>query len=405
MSCRKQIALPWQCLSLLVVLMLPLAGCWDRTEVNDLALVTAAGLDKGRNGNVRLSLLLAVPAALPGASGGGGMMGAGGSTGGQQPTIVVSAEGVTVAEAMTKLQEKLPRRIFWGHSRVIVFGERLARDGIVEHLDFFARYPRTRLHAYVFVSKGNTEQVLTFIPPMERNAAETMRELAKFRISVNTTLKTLLQMFNTEEQTAVVPWIEPTARDGEEGQGIQLRINGAAIFKNGKMIGHASDSLTRGIMWVRNDIKTATVTVRVNNSGYVTLLQLNSRTTVKPFIENGKWKIALDIVTDDDIVQNTTRLNANDPNVTNLLEKKAEEEIKQRIREALVFAQKRMKADIFGFGEAFHRAYPEEWQKAKARWEELFPAVEVTVRVKANVRRSGLTNFPLAVPENEVKKP
>ncbi|GAB6933558.1 hypothetical protein JCM14719A_19110 [Calditerricola satsumensis] len=101
--------------SLCLLSLLLLTGCWDRVEINDLALVTAAGLDKGKGKTVKLSLQLAVPAAMPSVAGGdGGGLGGGGAGAGRPPTLVVSAEGITIADAMTKLQEKLPRRIFWG---------------------------------------------------------------------------------------------------------------------------------------------------------------------------------------------------------------------------------------------------------------------------------------------------
>ncbi|GAB6933557.1 hypothetical protein JCM14719A_19100 [Calditerricola satsumensis] len=287
---------------------------------------------------------------------------------------------------------------------MIVIGERLARESIVPHIDFFARYPRTRLHAYVFVSKGNAAQVLSHIPPLERNAADAMRELAKFRIGKSTTMKELLQMLHTEGQSALVPWIEETATDGKQGDATLLRLDGVAILKNGKMIGYANDRLTRGILWVRNEIETATITTRVNHDGRVSMVQLKARTTMRPSVQNGKWKLTLDIVTDADVVQNETHLNVTDPNVAKMLERKAEEEIETRIREALSLVQKRMKADVFGIGEAFRRAYPHEWQRVKRRWDEIFPTVDVTVRVKAYVRRSGMINIPPAFPEREVKK-
>ncbi|MDP4086958.1 MAG: Ger(x)C family spore germination protein, partial [Bacillota bacterium] len=38
-----------------------LSGCWDRREVNDLALVTAAGIDKKSDGLLELSVLVFIP--------------------------------------------------------------------------------------------------------------------------------------------------------------------------------------------------------------------------------------------------------------------------------------------------------------------------------------------------------
>lgn len=231
-----------------------------------------------------------------------------------------------------------------------------------------------------------------------------MRELAEFRFGKRTTLKDLLQKLHTEQQTVIVPWIEETAVDGNQDRGTLLRLNGAAIFKGGKMIGYADDRLMRGILWVRDEIETATITAKVDRDGYISMQQLKAHTTMRPSIHNGKWKLTLDIITDDDVVHNASTLDPNDPKVAKMLENKTEEIINIRVHEALDLAQKQLKADIFGFGEAFRRAYPKEWQAAKTRWNEIFPTVEVTVRVKASVRRAGLTNVPPAIPESEVKK-
>ncbi|MDG0790058.1 hypothetical protein OMP38_03720 [Cohnella ginsengisoli] len=43
-------------------MLLPLsAGCWDRLEINDLALVMATGIDEVEEGQVKLSVQIFVP--------------------------------------------------------------------------------------------------------------------------------------------------------------------------------------------------------------------------------------------------------------------------------------------------------------------------------------------------------
>lgn len=47
---------------ILIIVMLPLlTSCWGRTEVSDIAIVTAIAVDKGENENILLSLQIAVP--------------------------------------------------------------------------------------------------------------------------------------------------------------------------------------------------------------------------------------------------------------------------------------------------------------------------------------------------------
>lgn len=49
-----------------------LTSCWDRTEVNDLALVTAVGIDKKNEKTFELTVEMNIPRALSGGGGGGG---------------------------------------------------------------------------------------------------------------------------------------------------------------------------------------------------------------------------------------------------------------------------------------------------------------------------------------------
>jgi spore germination protein KC len=81
----------------------------------------------------------------------------------------------------------------------------------------------------------------------------------------------------------------------------------------------------------------------------------------------------------------------NGPNNITMLERELESDLKGRIKLTLKKVQKEMKADIIGFGEAFHRKYPEEWLDVKERWDEVFPTVEVTLNIKSNVRRPGMS--------------
>lgn len=148
---------------LVCVNLILLSGCWDRTEVNDLALIVGLGIDQKKDGKIMITVELIAPKA----AGGGQMLGGGGGDGGGggRGKIVRSGTGATVADAISNLQEKLPRRVFWGHTKVIVFGERAARAGIRQHLDFLSRNPQARLRSNVLVSKGTAKSVLELIPP------------------------------------------------------------------------------------------------------------------------------------------------------------------------------------------------------------------------------------------------
>ena len=53
--------------------ILLLSGCWDRSEVNQLAMVTAIGIDQKEEHRIELSVQVIVPRAIMGGGGGLGM--------------------------------------------------------------------------------------------------------------------------------------------------------------------------------------------------------------------------------------------------------------------------------------------------------------------------------------------
>jgi spore germination protein KC len=384
--------------------VLPIAGCWDRKEINDVLLVSAIGIDK-TNEKVELSVQIVVPKAT-----GGGQQSMGGSEGGggggTNPTFVNSATGTTIADAMAKLQEQISRKIFWGQLKVLVIGEELAKEGIREHVDYLARHPQSRLRIHVFVSKGKAANILEVLPPLEKSSAESARELANLQFGMNKTMKELLQMLKGEAGAAALPRIEEVPpKTGGEKDHTTLRLNGTAVFKKGKMVGYVNDELTRGILWVRNEIKRATITIEPKEAkGHVSLELIRAKTQRIPHIEKGTWKMTLKAVAEDDVVQNAANLDLLQPTVIKMLQQQAEKDLENRVYMALEKVQKGMKADIFGFAEAFHRKYPKQWAAAKDRWDQIFPHVEVKVDAKVYIHRPGLSTEPPAVPENEVHK-
>jgi spore germination protein KC len=352
--------------------------------------------------------MLTVELIVPKAVGGGGQMigGGGGGGGGGAETIVRSGTGTTVADAISNLQEKLPRRIFWGHTEVIVFGEKAAKAGIRQHLDFLGRNPQARLRANVFVSKGTAKSVLELSPLIEQSSAEVLRELSESQLLLRVTVKDALQMLSGDAGAAALPMVEilPPEKGKQELQ-TNAFINRTAIFKKDKMVGDINDKLTRGVLWLRNEVKQANVTITPKGEkGKITSTLIRAHTELIPKYEKGKWKMIVKATAEDDIILNGTKLNLMNPKYTKMIEKELAKETEKRIRAALKKVQKEMKADIFGFAEVFHRKYPREWNRVKDRWEEIFPDVEVVVKTKAYVRRPGIGTTPQGLPEQEVKQ-
>lgn len=373
-----------------IIMLLILSGCWDRIEVNDLAIVVATGLDKTDEGEIELSVQIVNPKSM-------GSQSSGGQGGGGENTVEKTT-GKTIFDARSKLQEKVSRKLFWGHNHTIFIGKKMAEAGIRKHLDFFSRHPFTRLRAFVFMTDEKPDELLKVTPDLERSSSKVAKDLAKLKVGLSITAKELLDMLSGERRGAVLPKIqiekEPPYTEG-------LKIYGAAIFNNGKMTDELDDKEVRGLLWIRDEIDTASVTIEPEKGeGRISFHIFDSSSKLIPSIENENWKIKIEILSEDDVVENETKLDMMNPEIIKKLKGQLEEQIEDRVKLALEIVQKEMKVDVLGFEKAFHRHYPDEWRKAN--WEEVFPEIEVKVSSEVKIRRPGRSTAPEGVPENEV---
>ncbi|ETI68642.1 Ger(x)C family spore germination protein [Neobacillus vireti] len=375
---------------LLCLIILLLAGCWDRTEVNDLAIILATGVDVSKKEAIELSVQVFIPKPAEG----GQQEGVSSGTNSSQ-TLVRSAEGVTIADAMSRLQEKLTRRIFWGQNEVLVIGEKLAKRGIEDQIDFWMRHSEPRERADVFVSMDSAKEVLESMPELERDSAKQLRKLVDSQIGVKVTVKDLSEMLSGEAGAAVIPWVaklSPSNLGVNKGKNIPF-IQGAAVLRGDKMVGWLSDKETRGILWPRNEMKSGIITIRTNGeTGYVSLNLLRSNNQLMPKIMNGKWSIRVKTDADLEVIQNTSNLSLLHSKSLKEVERKVVQEIEDREKLALSKTQEKLNADIFGFAEAFQRKYPRIWRRKSSEWKEIFPKVDITFETKVNIIRTGLEN-------------
>lgn len=365
-------------------ILLFLAGCWDKNEINDLAVVLAAGIEKDTNDTIRLSLQIKTPVPQ-GTS--------------IAPVEVKQGSGKTIFDAMEELQERVPRKIFWGHNEAIFISEELAKEGIREHLDFFARYVEVRLRNHIFITKNKILDIMNIKPIFATSTGEITKKIAHLESGLSVDIRKLLVMMSSDVETAAIPWVEIEEELEELKQ--ELRVNGIAIFKHNKMIDYINDELTRGVLWVRDEIKSASVTIQPSEAEnkYISFELIKSETKVIPTYKDGKWKVLLKIITEDDVVQNQTKLNVMEPSTRKKLEKKIGESIVQRIHSMLEIIQKNLGADILNIGEAIHRKYPKKWKEIKSDWEEVFRDLHIDIETEVMIERPGSSTKPIDDPK------
>ncbi|CAI6082179.1 Spore germination protein B3 [Paenibacillus sp. JJ-100] len=370
--------------------VLVLTGCWDQTEIDELAIVTSAAFDKSDHGQVDVSLEVLIPSSISGGSGGGS--GSGGS-GSEEKTMIKSSKGVNIADALSKLQSELPRHIFFGLCKVFIFGEELAKEGLQDHLDYLVRDPRPRERSFIFISQGKAKHMIELSTLLEVYSAEAIRKMANMEYGMKVTLLELDEMIAEEDRSAAIPYLTTKMEAGNSGEVKELpKMDGIAVCQEDRMVGRMSRSTTRGLLWLRGEIKDYTVSFTPENEeGKLSVTPISTEVHLIPKIQDEEWKVIIHIKTDGTIAQNGTNLNLSDAKTLKKVEYDFGEAIKSRVSSAFQEMQK-MKADVIYLGKRFHRKYPKQWKKVKGQWEEFIPEVKTEFVIDAHIGGLGYTN-------------
>lgn len=372
----KKILLIW-------ITLLFLTGCWDRSEVNDMAYVTETGFDKVGDNQFRVS----VQVPLPGDMGESSTSGGGGGTGGG-PYYVDSGIGRNVRESNDDLQKRMSRELYFGHRRILIFGEELARFGFQKSLDVVLEQPQSRLSSYVYVTKGEALNILNATPHFEQLPSEALREMAKAQHGY--TVKDVLNDIAKPGKDPVihVAMVKETQNGESEDKKDELMVDGFGVLKGDKLKFFSNKEETNGILWLTENFVGRNYTYVVGEKDELNITIKSQTADLKMNEDNEIPEFSINISVEAEMMQNEPNLNLDNEEDYNLAVGNMKEQIKSEVTSILEHSTKEG-IDIYGLGWYLFRNHNFLWEdKFKDRWEEVLPELEVNVNVNAEIKRT-----------------
>ncbi|SFL52137.1 Ger(x)C family spore germination protein [Candidatus Frackibacter sp. WG13] len=388
-------------LVIITLLSSSISGCYDRRPIDNLALVAATGIDQAKDKDkIRLTVQIIKPSVIKGESGSGGTKG--------QSVWVLSTTGYTVLEAVRKFTEQVGRNLFWAHNMIIVFGEDLARQGVNEYIDFFNRNPELRKRSWILISKGvDAKEILEAKFDLESIPASAIDLLVKSEKDNAKVRAVDLQEFS---KLLVNPQVSPTAarielvakddlrkkekkakETGAKEPPKRVRANGAAIFKEDRLVTWFGEKEVRGLLWVLGEVKNSIVVISCpdDKDKKISLEVTQANSKITPRFVDGEPVINIKIKEEGNLGDQMCKENLVTLEGIEMLERRQAAVIRNEIRLALKQAQE-VNSDIFRFAQVIHRSFPQKWKKIKGDWDEIFPRLQVNVEVDSEIRRIGL---------------
>ena len=387
----------------LILLSLALLGCGNKIEINDLAMVMAVGIDQGEENpdNILVTVQIALPANARGSTGSPTGTGLG------DPIWTSTGEGNSIFEAIRNIGRYSSRRLFWAHNQVIIIGEEFARNqGITDVIDFFTRNNQLRMRTWVVVTPKKAKELVATKTGLEVIPGESLNKLFRYNEIIaeapRTDMRTLTAAFMSESSHPVLAKVDiknrgvSSDRPGEFGSTPQVELSGAAVFNREKMVGWLDEKESRGLLCFIEGFDNAVIALKCpSNKNKPASVELkDNKFKVTPYYKDGKVSFTIESTTYAELVELGCSTNYENPEIMEDLEQQLRAEMKGNIEAVIKKAQKDFKIDVLKLGETFNNHYPSEWKELRGEWKEIFPTIDITVKMDANINSPSLLENP-----------
>jgi len=371
-----------------------LTGCWDRKELPQIGIVAAIAVDKDpENGEYIFTSQILKPAAESTQN-----------PSPEKPFLMVSTTGKTIFDAIRKTNQIVDRKGFYAHNKVIILSEEIAKDGLLSILDSFQRGKEIRGYVWICIAKGTSARDILKIRSggvsrVPANFLKSVIENTKYQL--NSTSINMLKFYKETLGSGIDPVVGVLSIEEriDNSQEKIVKLSGGAVFKVDKLAGFLNESETRGYRWVSGDIESGAISLPspIEASKFVSVEVNKMDAKIIPEVIGNHIGFTIDISEDGVVTeQQATSIFKDSKQLVEFLttlEKENEKVIEEEVNKVIEKA-KGFQTDIFGFGEALNKKYPETWIQVKDDWPSKFAEVPFSVNVKVNIKSSGLMKGP-----------
>jgi spore germination protein KC len=386
------------CLFVLLAVLLMLTGCWSRKEMNEITFIVGMAIDKADD-RYKTTVQVVDPSQMTN-----------NRRADRIPMFTYTETGRTVDEALRKMSTKSPRLLYGGHMMFLVISEELARKGFEEAIDFFSRDPNYRANFYVAVANGNSaEEIMNLITPFEiLPAQEYAKSLKLSEVHWAPSAATLWIDFM---RNIVTPGRENALTgitlkgDLEQGRKLdnvrviknlaEFQFKNLAVFKEQKMVGWLNENESKAYTFVNNRVKNTVGVISCPDGGKVDIKVTRARSKIEPRVVEGKPQLKVKVFVEGDANELSCSLDMTKGPELSKIQQLGQDELTSIIEGGIKGVQTKYGADIFGFGEAFYRRYPQRWKEWAPNWGAMFKELQVEVVVEYRLRKMGKITQPL----------
>lgn len=379
-----------------VVICLSLTGCYDKTELDNLAYVIGIGLDVGeaQNGedddsdgeNLNITYQIAIPVKIAGENNSSGKE--------TYTTYTVSASSLFMGNSIVNAMAS--KEINLSHINIILYSEEIAKKGLSGHINGLLSNTDIRPKTPVAICRGKASDFFNQITPvLETNPARYYSLiLSSFNYTDESIGSELISFYSNaqsidREASTVIGEIsseELNNSDSDENKDKAV-FKGLAVFKAGTMIGEIPPKITDAHLLLTNALKRGNVTVKDpedENSIATATIRQYTPTKINVDVKDKVPKVDITLFINAHLEASNSTTDYLNPENKQKLKKAIEEKVTSNIYEYLNEIKK-LDSDIVGIGK-YAKVKCLTWKDYEdLNWQEIFKNSEFNVNVKVDL--------------------
>jgi spore germination protein len=356
-------------IGVLIVMCLLMAGCGEENIIEELAILQSVSFDVSENEQYPIKTTVLFPTV---------------SKEGMFDTKTLTVNGKSTKDSFFKLQNLTNLKLVGGQG-TILFGEELAKKGLIHFVDNFTRDPEVGTRSKFVLVQGKGDKLLTTQMPDVPDNAEYLYTFLEKVGSENKILNTSkFRFFRDYYDDGIDPVLPVFSYDDRI---IQLR--GAGIFKDDQYVKCLSLRETQILNYLSGDIKNGglILSIKDRESGENSQLMLsgiNSNNDVKVNIKNSQdMRVELSLDLKGSVLEYTGTMDLSDTKNQKRLEKQVGNYLNDHSKKLFHKLQVHQ-ADPIGIGRIIrNRLSYDKWKEMK--WREVYPDLNINVEAKVDL--------------------
>lgn len=366
-----------------LLLLFPLSGCWDSTDIENRAFAVAIGIDSEIDSinesqdRFIFFATLANPSDLEDGAA-------------DSENNAPSATGQTVVEAITTLDVGSSSELFLGQVKTIVLGKNLLEDpdlfreaiGTIENHDEIDK-------TITVIAANSIPDILTAssqnTPKLGYNAVNAVNF---YRIAPKSGGRSFHKTFNdmTTELRAsgntLLPFVQEIQEDRKnvKNNNDGFRVNGALAIKDYQLVGELDGNQLRGLLWATNKACEGAI---LTTEDHVPMVVRHHRSNLHFSEESGNLRCIIDIRIKGEIshYEIDPFQNGITPQDNSLIDRALNEEYRQiitmEIDQAIQKLQHEFELDSFNFKKSLRKQKYSLYQRYSNDWNQAFINMEI----------------------------